>query len=376
MKKINSSFEGWLFNFFAQSSQGLSLYRIFYILFLLGFIGLNTLTWLNQNPDYLYNPPPMSIANLFSEFPSPLLLQSVYFSSLIASIFVLFGFKARLFSLILAISLIVGKTFVYSFGRIHHDIFLYIIPFFMAFTGWGDYYSLDRRKKSVPPAQRLPRRKDGAITKNTEPKNNSWPLAFIAISLGLGYFNSGLTKILGGYLDPNSSAVLHHAYVYYIHRDTLVAPLFELNKYFWESLDYLVVISECLFLLAIFQRKLLTLFIGLAIFFHIGNTLLFDISFIGNLPGYILFLDWSAIAKFLEKIKVTVIIEKLINYWTFGLVMLLTLSGGIEALTNQTRTISFYRPPYHKTIAFTLALLLWCLSVFLSKKSFRLQGKK
>lgn len=131
--KYLDKLEEWLFKSFKQSSKGLALYRIFYILFLLYFKKINTLIWISKNPDFLYHPPPISIGVFLNGFPNPIFLGFIYVCTLILSIFVLFGFKTRLSSILLSIFLVFGKTFAYSFGRINHDILFYIIPFFMAF---------------------------------------------------------------------------------------------------------------------------------------------------------------------------------------------------------------------------------------------------
>lgn len=366
MKNLVNKFDKWLFESFKQSSQGLGLYRIFYILFLLFFIRINTLIWIGNNPDFLYKPPPISIGVFFNGFPSPIFLSLIYILSLIFSIFVLFGFKTKSSSILLSFFLILGKTFTYSFGRINHDILVYIIPFFMAFSDWGKSYSLDTRKSEK-------------YIQDSE--SNSWALGFIAISLGIGYFNSGLTKFLGGYLDVTSSAVYHHAFIYFINRETIVQPLFGLGTVFWESLDYAVVISEGLFLVAIFNRRLLTIFIFLSICFHIGNTILFKISFIGNLPCYLLFLNWTLIAKFLETKKLNLLLKKIINYPIFSFTLIITLIQGIKLIKRfpHIKYFSFAFHPQHLTniLAFTISFSLLFLSTWLFyKEKVKIKARK
>ena len=235
----------------------------------------------------------------------------------------------------------------------------------MAFSDWGKSYSLDEKTSKK-------------LTHNSD--CNSWPLGFIAISLGIGYFNSGLTKLLGGYLNINSSAVYHHAFIYFINKGTISQSFFNLGNIFWELLDYAVVISECLFLVAIFNRRLLTIFIFLSICFHIGNTILFNISFLGNLPCYLLFLNWTLIANFIEKSKVKILLTKLVNYPIFLFTVSITLIQGVKLIKRfpdkiQSFSFEFYPSHWSKILAFTISFFLLFLSLWLSYQETKINKK-
>jgi hypothetical protein len=78
---------------------------------------------------------------------------------------------------------------------------------------------------------------------------------------------------------------------YVLGRQEFLAPFFKNFKVavIWESFDWFAVIFELGFLLVLFRKKYMRLYIMLGMIFHIANTLILNIAFIDNFPVYVLF---------------------------------------------------------------------------------------
>ena len=280
-KSIYNKYDNWLFNTYKISDKGLSIYRIIYSLFILLIIGVpNFCKVLNPHSEIFYNPPFFSFSTLFNDFP-PVLLYFISFSLPLLYILLLIGYKTRIISLFIALLSLIGFNFLYSYGKISHGSYLFwLIPFFMSFTNWGSFYTINNS--------------------NYKNADNSWPIVILALSIGFFMFSSGFSKLFGGWLDLNSQATCGNFYRHYLVKEKqeyLSFLLLNINsKYFWEFLDYFVVLFEVFFLLAIFKRDYFHFFIFIAFFFHAFNFFFFNINFNENIVIYLLFFDWGQVS--------------------------------------------------------------------------------
>ena len=282
-------FDHWIHCEYQISPKSLALFRIAFVLGILFFKGSPNFIWLSQIPDYLYNPPEYSLGILFKGFPSYSLSFFLTLSIATAYIFLLFGCRTKVVGISLFFLMVLGNSLTFGFGKINHSGLLEMwTPLILAFSGWGNRYSIDEWAGRQTP-------------------NPAWPIALLALLIGFGMFTAGLPKYTSGWLNFSASNV--QGYLYYHHylqdcRHYLIESFLNFNyPLFWESLDYLTVLIELLFLAAILKRKVFNWFIFLAILFHTGVLLLLNVSFGGNLIVYIIFLDWKHLLRFFSQQK-------------------------------------------------------------------------
>ena len=318
-----------IFDSFKFSPESLGLYRICYALFLLIF-GVPNFTWISYFPSVLYNPPLLSLHTFLSGFPSHWFLLLLSIGACVSTLLLLFGYKTRQVSVLLAVLVFTGKSFSYSFGKIDHDFLIWIIPLIMSSSNWGAAYSLDAKQSQ-----------QGREVQE-------WPVVLLALILCLGMFSAGLPKLLEGWLDVSTHAVRgHFLREYYLNeRQELLAPFF-LNlgsPFIWEFFDYAGVLLELSFLFAFIRPNLFRFFVVCAIFFHVFNYLMLNISFTVNFILYLLFIDWGVVIGKLRKLHVLESLERAINVKGFVVVTLLYTSFYIFSIF-VTEGVAFHVSP-------------------------------
>lgn len=287
MKTFNKKFAYWLFEDYKFTGHILGFYRIIYALVIIFVTGTIEFEVIAHAPSFFYNPN-VSFASFFSAFPPFWVLRAISLSVIMLMVCLLFGYKTRLVSILIAILQVAGLSFFYAFGKINHNVAYWLIPFFMAFSGWGNYLSIDAKNKNG---------KQQAVS--------FWPVALVALSIGFMMFSAGFLKFAGGWLDIDSQAVkgqLFRNYSLEEKSNLLTDLLISINSNtFWEFSDYLIVLFEIAFLPAAFSSKIYRYFIFFAILFHIAVYLSFNISFALNPLMYLLFINRSVFDGILKK---------------------------------------------------------------------------
>lgn len=272
--------------------KAISAFRILFAFFLL-FTGTRTFASIDEVPTTLYRPK-KNLAKWF-DLPDIEFFIALDYLLLIALVFLLFGFKTKWSSVVIGIVLIVGQSFDFSFGKISHGLlFVTFIPLVMAFSNWGRYYSVDEKlgeRRSV----------------------RKWPLTLMSFIVGFGMMTAGLQKLRGGWLNPDFQAIKFQIFKSHLNlREGILTDLFLSIKsvFFWELMDYLIIIFEIGFLIAIANYKWFRGWVIAALCFHVGVFFILDITFSKNVIAYFLFLDWVVIMSvlrfenFLDRINV------------------------------------------------------------------------
>ena len=276
-------FDTWLADEYRLPTGSLGAFRIAYAGYLLLIVGAPQFRWIARHPSVFFDPPPYSITNLVSGFPGYAFFLTLDVAVVALLVLLLFGFRARLTSLLLGGCLLIGFSFYHSFGKINHDTLLILItPFLMAFSGWGRHYSV--KHPSAGQNERF------------------WPVTTLAIMLGFAMFSAGVPKLVeDGSLQNGWLNVTTHAVKGYVITDegNLIAPFFLEygGSFLWESLDYAAVFFEIGFLVSVARRAWFRFFILVAVVFHLMNGLLLGISFVNNIALYLLFIDWRPILR-------------------------------------------------------------------------------
>lgn len=291
VKRLNSISDRWLFDGRYATSRSLGLFRIIYALYFLLVLTPNhhkayTFAPFGDLPDEFFAPPLGPMRFFFDEVPSVSVLSLLTAVLVCALLLVLVGLHTRFASLTVAGTLFLLEGFMFSFGKIDHDFHFILLPFLMAFSGWGDTYSLDSLKGG----------RDRLVRSEAD---GTWPVPVVALAYGLMLATAGVGKVFGGWLTPETSAT--HFYIIDFdlqERDGLLTgALAGLPAgILWKPLDYAVILLEVGFLAACLSPRFLRSFAAMAILFHFGIMLSLNISFASALIVYALFVPWDRIA--------------------------------------------------------------------------------
>jgi hypothetical protein len=177
----------------------------------------------------------------------------------------------------------------------HGDIFIaYVIPLAVLAAGarWGDTYSLDaalRQRRGLPPVD--PQCGDGIY---------ALPARAVLVIMALQFVSGALTKTLDdgtwlrypgimGYLAAKKNV---ECAMLGLPLNPL-GPFMARTPWFYHPLQYIVLLFEATFFLALFNIRLRVFYLSLALFFHAVNALWFIVTFTSILIAYAMFVDWE-----------------------------------------------------------------------------------
>ncbi|WP_139125727.1 hypothetical protein [Arcticibacter eurypsychrophilus] len=258
--------------------ESLCCFRIILGFYLL-LIQLKTYSWIRYIPDLLYSPPKMSIARFFHSFPDYWLFLAIDMGILIAVLCIIFGIKARLASLLFGVLNIVGCSFNYSFGKIDHDILLYVLLICMSLSNWGTLLAFYPDKKL---------------------KGADRSLLLLSVLICFGMFTAGLPKARTWInLDMSSSGFLSWYFrgLSESGRSDLLMPyVLDFPPLLIKSFDFIAVLFELsAFFMLMAGRKFWKLWLLGVVTFHLLNCLLLNIPFVVNFLVYLAFIDFSGL---------------------------------------------------------------------------------
>ncbi|WP_340104846.1 HTTM domain-containing protein [Rhodohalobacter sp. 8-1] len=278
----NNWFDRWIFESYQPTIQGLALFRIFASLLILFFLMPDAAyyTDLASFPDDFFTPPPGPMM-FFDSFPPAWFFYSIHVLLALSWICVLIGFKTQKASIAAAIFMLILLGFIFSIGKVNHQMLIILLPLLMAFSSWGGAYSFDA----------------GLSGKKT--KANGWTLTLLALFIGFMMFTAGFPKILGGWLNGDTFATQGHLLNQYFIRgrtELLSGYMVSMNiPLIWGILDWGTVFFETGFLIAVLRAGWTRLFVCFAVFFHFSTMLTLNIAFLVNFPAYAAFLPWGKI---------------------------------------------------------------------------------
>jgi hypothetical protein len=264
--------------------EGLGLLRVLAGLFLLCF-SAPYLSWVNRAPPAFYNPPLLSLGRLLPGFPPAFVTWTLDAVLLGLCAAVSLGVRARFSTLLLCGLSLLRANVAYSFGKIDHDIMIWVFFGCMAFSGWG-------RELALVPDR--PSRLDA-------PRH---AFAVLGVCLVYAMTSVGFQKALNWLdFDTTTSGFLGwFVYGYFEYNRThLLAPyVLDVPRVLLELLDYAGVAFELGCLLAfLLGRTTFRLWLSCACAFHLANTLTLNIPFFEHLLVYLAFVDFSAAQRWL-----------------------------------------------------------------------------
>jgi len=283
----NDRFSKWIFDSYHPTAKGLALYRIFTALMFLIFLMPDATYYSDMAdfPDEFFSPPPGPMM-FFSEFPSAWFFYTIHVLLALSWVGVLLGYKTRFCSLAAAGFMLLLMGFIFSIGKVNHQMLLVLVPGFMAFSNWGATYSIDSSNSDI------------------KVKAEGWPIVLLALFIGFMMFTAGFAKILGGWLNFDTFATEGHLLnQYFVRGRTELLSGFMVRPqmpWMWGLLDWATVMFEVGFLVAVLRSGWTRLFVCFAVLFHFSTMLTLNIAFLVNFPAYAAFLPWDKIQRYLK----------------------------------------------------------------------------
>jgi predicted DCC family thiol-disulfide oxidoreductase YuxK len=268
---IQRAWHRFVFGEYATRTENLAFYRILLGVWLLAF-RVPQLEWIRGYPGEFLNPPLGLTAFFFTGFP-PAWVFNVLDAVCILSLAFWVGRGTLAAAVVYTACQVIGQGWMYSFGKINHEILMVLTPLFVALA--------ERESRST---------------------RTGWPLALFAFSISLAMFTAAAAKAATGWLDTSASATLGHGLANALGaaaRDNAAWQLAttRLPQPAWEALDWLAVLMEASFVVTVFRRPAFLLSVSVACLFHLSVSVLMRINFV-NIYAYGAFVNWMALASF------------------------------------------------------------------------------
>lgn len=341
----NNKFDQWIFESYSPSAPGLALYRIFasllFLFFLLPDFGFySTLAFY---PDDFFTPPPGPMM-LFDSFPPAWLLQMIHLLLIFSWVCVLVGIKTKFTSVMAGVFMLIIQGFMFSLGKVNHEILLSVTPIVMAFTNWGAALSYDSFKGSTPN------------------KTEGWPLVLLSLFIGFMMFTAGVPKILGGWLDPSTQAAQGHLFnQYYVRGRQELLSGFAVqidSTLIWEILDWATILFEAGFLIAVLKAGWFRLFVCFAVIFHFSTMMMLNIAFLANFISYAAFFKWDSLYRYLRRVSSGNQDRNIYSALVIVTSGLIAFFGALRWASEAEIVISYTEPSLHHIVLISLFLLV------------------
>jgi hypothetical protein len=257
-------------------TRSLGLFRIFWGIYILLFFAPYS-AWVGQVPQAFYKPPVLSPAFLSPGFPPYWLMLAADLVRVWLLVLITIGIKTRISTVALCLLSVISTNFIYSFGKIDHDILVWAVGICLAFTDWGVLYALipDRR---------------------INPKVAARALATAGVFIAFAMFSAGIGKSLRWInLDFSTSGFLSwfNPGYFTLGRVYLLAPIVpKIPPHLFKLIDYAAVafeLSPFFFLTA--GRIGWRVWLLVAAIFHLANALLLNIPFYIHVLVYLPFIS-------------------------------------------------------------------------------------
>ncbi len=275
-------FDRMLFSTWDIEPKRLAVFRMIYGLYALIWI-FPVSSWVQDLPGSWFEPAfgPLLV---FESTPDSRIMVTLSVVAAVSLVGVVAGFRTRWTSLAAAVTLATLSGIEYSFGKIDHTTFMWLVPGLMSFSAWGDEISVDAI------------RSEGRRSEESRRGRQAWPVALLVVALASAMATAAVAKIRGGWLDLSYSATRGHqvSRVFTLGGDKLLAvPAAENHLAILdEAFDWLTVGFEGAFLPALFSRKWTRRIVAIAMIFHLAVVMMLNIAFLANLAVYGVVVAW------------------------------------------------------------------------------------
>ena len=248
-------------------------------------------------PDDLYSPI-IALKLLMLPFgwdarPSLEVVTIVYYLTLVVGVMALIGLAARASMMAFALGNIFMVAFVYSFHDFHHtEAPLFIALLLLALSPVGHALSVDAAL----------RRRRGDILEAEGPMAG-WAIRAVQWLFVLIYLSAVLSKLVfNGGLDWLNGYTLQYVLIQdSLRKGTLLGLWFSQYHVLILISQYLVVIFQATFALAVLFPRLLWIYVPLGLGFHIGNIFLLNAPFPQWIALYAVFIPWRQLFQLVSR---------------------------------------------------------------------------
>lgn len=216
--------------------------------------------------------------------PSFEVMTAVYYGTLFVGVLALIGLATRLSMMAFALGNIFMVAFIYSFYDFHHtEAPLFIALLLLALSPVGHALSVDAAL----------RRRNGQPVEAEGPMAG-WAIRAIQWLFVLIYLSAVLSKLVfNGGLDWLNGYTLQYVLIQdSLRKGTLLGLWFSQYHLLILISQYLVVIFQATFALAVLFPRLLWIYVPLGLGFHIGNIFLLNAPFPQWIALYAVFIPW------------------------------------------------------------------------------------
>jgi hypothetical protein len=239
--------------------------------------------WVNDLPPRWFEPP-MGPLLILESTPSEAALTTMVAVAALALVAMVVGWHTRWASLVSGLTLACLAGIGFSFGKIDHSTFAWLVPVAMSFSAWGDEISIDALRRGT-----------GAEEQDAR-SNPGWPVALLLLFLAMAMAMAALGKLRGGWLDLSYSATRGYQLNALVPEGSgkLLAPLVAEVRWsvLHELMDWLTIAFELSFLGAIFAKRTMRWAVVVATVFHLAVVLTLNIAFMANLMVYMAVVSW------------------------------------------------------------------------------------
>ncbi len=255
-----------------------------------------------SQPDNLYTPLPI-LKILLSPFgwgyrPSLDVLIVLYWITIVAGTLALIGLRTNLSLLIFAIGSVILQAFAWSFGEIHHTMQIMMIALsVLALSPSGQVLSVDAwRRRHLNPAGS--QKSNWSEILYAESRFARWPILLIQWFFVLMYLSAVISKMAVSGTEWMNGYTLQ----YYLIRDGMRwgSPLaLWASQYhlFIMLLQWVIVIIQSTFWVAVIWPPARWIYIPLGLSFHLGILLTLRANFYTWIALYVVFIPWTHFFK-------------------------------------------------------------------------------
>jgi hypothetical protein len=134
----------WVCDGYRPSPRPMALLRIAFSVYVL--VLPRDISWISQVPSAAYDPPLGPFA-LLSGPPNSAAINLLTLFQVGFALLVLIGWKTKVTSVLLSVTLMIASGLAFSYGKVNHSILFDLTPLILGFAGWGSAWSVDAYRK-------------------------------------------------------------------------------------------------------------------------------------------------------------------------------------------------------------------------------------
>ena len=247
--------------------------------------------WIDRAPEAFFNPPVFSLPYLVGGFPPAPTFLLLDIVGIVAIWLMMVGWRPRLSTTVVLVTLVLANSFGYSFGKISHQIAAVVVLVCMIIANWGQGIPAKDGPEGSPEYEAARRRK---VERG---------LALLAVALAFGFLTAGIDKARHwASMDVSESGILSWYYPrmfeYEGYTGVLTGAVPGIPPALLKVGDWAAVLMEMSGVVALFAGRVpWRLWLLAATFLHLANALLLNITFATQALIYLAFVSLVGLAR-------------------------------------------------------------------------------